>query len=518
MPGQLLIGVDIGTQSSKGVLCAPDGTILASTTVQHDTSFPRPGWAEHDADAIWWTELAAICRQLLSGEYAGAEIGGVGVSAIGPCMVPLDAEGRPLRPAVLYGIDSRASKEIAWLENRYGERELYAFGGMPLSSQAVGPKIRWLRVHEPELFARTAMVHSASDYLVYRLTGEHVIDRHTASAFNPLIDIERLEWDDRFAGEIIDRERLPRLLDASEIAGRVTPAASAETGLPVGTPVTAGTIDVAAEALSAGVVDPGDMMLMYGSTFFLLNLVDAPRTDPRLWPAAYSLPDRRAIMGGMATSGLITKWFRDVIAGDERRVEDETGISVYQQLCDQAEAVPAGSEGVICLPYFAGERTPLHDPNARGMFAGLSLLHTRGHLYRAVLEGVGYGVRHHLEIMHELDAAPLRIVAVGGGTQSDLWAQIVSDIAGITQLIPARKIGASYGDAMLAGLAVGVIDSVEELADGWTRIARTVEPNPANAAVYDEGYGIYRDLYENTKGQLHALARMGNTPKALTSP
>jgi xylulokinase len=135
-----------------------------------------------------------------------------------------------------------------------------------------------------------------------------------------------------------------------------------------------------------------------------------------------------------------------------------------------------------------------------------------------VLEGVGYGVRHHLEIMRELDAAPLRIVAVGGGTQSDLWAQIVSDIAGITQLIPARTIGASYGDAMLAGLAVGVIDSVEELADGWTRIARTVEPNPANAAVYDEGYGIYRDLYENTKGQLHALARMGNTPKALTSP
>ena len=506
MAGTLLLGVDIGTSSSKGVLCTSEGDVVASTVVHHDTSFPRPGWAEHDADGLWWGEFVEICQRLLKDSNRSADVGAVAISAIGPCMLPLDADGHPLRPAVLYGIDTRATAEIAWLEERHGAEAIFALGGMPLSTQAVGPKILWLRRHEPELFARTAMVHSSSDYVVYRLTGEHVIDRHTASAFNPLFDIERLEWDDRFAGDIIGLDRLPRLLDTNEIAGYVTAAASAETGLPEGIPVTPGTIDVAAESLSVGVVEPGQMMLMYGSTFFLLNLVAEHRTDPRLWPAAYSLPGRRAIMGGMATSGLITKWFREELAGDERRKEAETGESAYGQLCDLADAVPAGSEGVICLPYFAGERTPLHNPDARGMFAGLTLRHTRGHLYRSILEGVGYGVRHHLEIMAEAGAMPDSIIAVGGGTQGDVWVQIVSDITGVSQLIPERTLGASYGDAMLAGLASGIVDSVERLVGGWTRIARRIDPNPDRASVYDAGYAIYRELYERTTEQQRALS------------
>ncbi len=509
MAGTLLLGVDIGTSSSKGVLCTPEGDIVASTMVHHDTSFPRPGRAEHDADALWWGEFVEICRRLLADSGRGDEVGAVGVSAIGPCMLPLDENGHPLRPGVLYGIDTRAAAEIAWLEERHGADALFALGGMPLSSQAVGPKILWLRNHEPELFARTAMVHSSSDYIAYRLTGEHVIDRHTASAFNPLFNIERLEWDERFAEGIIELDRLPRLLDTTEVAGCVTAAASAATGLPQGIPVTPGTIDVAAEALSVGVTEPGQMMLMYGSTFFLLNLVAEPRTDPRLWPAAYSLPGRRAIMGGMATSGLITKWFREELAGDERRKEEETGESAYAQLCDLAATIPAGSEGLICLPYFAGERTPLHNPDARGMFAGLTLRHTRGHLYRSIMEGVGYGVRHHLDIMREAGAMPEKVIAVGGGTQGDLWVQIVSDITGVSQLIPERALGASDGDAMLAGLASGIVDSVDRLIGTWTRIARRVDPNPEHASVYDAGYRIYRELYERTTDQQRALSELG---------
>ncbi len=508
MAGSLLLGIDIGTSSSKGVLCSPDGTILATATIGHDTSFPRPGWAEHDADAIWWGEFVSICRELLSGRYSGADVGGVAVSAIGPCMLPVDADGRPLRRAVLYGIDTRASAEVHWLEERYGADLLFAQSGMALTSQAVGPKILWLRNHEPDIFARTAMVHGSSGYVVHRLTGEHVIDRHTASAFNPLFNIEQLEWDDRYASDIIDLDRLPRLLDASEVAGQVTAAASAETGLPAGTPVTAGTIDVAAEAPSVGVVDPGDMMLMYGSTAFLLNLVDRARPDRRLWTAAYSLPNRQAVMGGMATSGLITRWFRDVLAGDERRTETEAGINAYARLGEMAASVPAGSDGLMCLPYFAGERTPLHDPDARGMFAGLTLHHDRAHLYRSVLEGVGYGVRHHLEIMRDLDATPRRVVAVGGGTQGDLWMQIVSDICGITQLVPEHTIGASFGDAMLAGLATGIVSETDLRDPAWVRIDRAIQPDPNNSPVYDAGYRIYRDLYERTKDQIHALGRL----------
>jgi xylulokinase len=509
MPGHLLLGIDIGTSSSKGVLCTSEGEILASATMDHQTSFPKSGWAEHDADAVWWDDFVAICRRLLSGKYGGEDVGAVGVSAIGPCMLPIDSSGRPLRAAILYGIDSRATAEIAWLENRYGQDSLYQRGGMMLTSQSVGPKILWLRNHEPKIFSQTAMVHSSSDYIVYRLTAEHVLDRHTASAFNPLFNMERLEWDDQFSHTIIEQDRLPRLADANEVAGTVTPAASSETGLKIGTPVAAGTIDVAAESISVGVVNPGEMMLMYGSTMFLLNLVGQFRPDRRLWTGAYSLPGRRVMTGGMATSGLITKWFRDELAAGERWNEIKTSMSAYQQLGEQAATIGPGSDGLVCLPYFAGERTPIFDPDARGIFAGLTLRHTRGHLYRSVLEGVGYAVRHHLEIMRELKCMPDRIIAVGGGTQSDLWLQIVSDIAGVTQLIPQKTIGASYGDAFLAGLAAGIIPSTDALADGWVRIARAVEPDLARSAVYDEYYGIYRALYENTKDQAHALSRLG---------
>ena len=512
MSGSLLLGVDIGTSSAKGVLCTPEGGILASAVVEHETSFPGPGRAEHDADVIWWGEFVAICRQLLSGRFTGADIGGVAISAIGPCMLPVDRAGRPLRPAILYGIDSRASAEIAWLEEHFGQQAMFDLGGMALSSQTIGPKILWFRRHEPELFAQTAIIHSASDYVVFRLTEEHVIDRHSASYFSPLFDWRRLEWDARFAEPIIEQDRLPRLLDANEIAGQVTRQASAESGLAIGTPVTAGTIDAAAEAISAGVADPGDTMIMYGSTLFLLNLVAQPRPDRRMWTTAYSLPQRRAVAGGMATSGLITRWFRDVAGDAERRTEGETGENAYQQLARQAAAVPAGCDGLICLPYFAGERTPLHDPEARGVFAGLTLRHTRGHLYRAVLEGVGYGVRHNLDVMREMHATPKRVVAVGGGTQSHLWPQIVSDIAAIPQLLPERTIGAAYGDAFLAGLATGLIEGVGRLGEQWVRIRQRIEPDAALSRHYDAHYQIYRNLYDHAKDDLHQLGRLTLRP------
>ncbi len=503
--GTLLLGVDIGTSSSKGVLCSPDGNILAQTVIEHETSFPRPGWAEHDADAIWWGEFVAICRELLSGSYSGADVGGVAVSAIGPCMLPVDADGRPLRPGVLYGIDSRAMDEIAWLEERHGAEAMFALNGMALTSQAIGPKILWLRRNEPEIFARTAMIHSASGYMVSRLTGEHVIDRHTASYFVPMFDVRTLDWDMTFAGEIIDRDRLPRLVDASEIAGEVTPAAAEETGLLAGTPVTAGTIDAAAEAISVGVVDPGDMMVMYGSTLFLINLVPDPTPDPRMWTAAYCLPGRHAVTGSLTTAGLLTRWFRDELGTDELAAERDGGDDAYAALADLAAGVPPGSDGLMCLPYLAGERTPLNDPDARGMFAGLSLRHTRAHLFRAALEGIGHGFRQNLEVMGEMQATPQRLVAVGGGTQNPLWLQIMSDISGKAQVLPETTVGASYGDALLAGLATGIVPGLDAMRERWVRTKAVIEPDPTHAALWDERQAIFTRLYRETKADVHRL-------------
>lgn len=498
----LLLGVDIGTASAKGVLCTPDGEVLASATIAHETSFPQPGWAEHDADAIWWGEFVELCHTLLSGPYGPEDVGAVGVSAIGPCMVPIDAAGRPLRPGMLYGIDRRATAEIDLLHERCGADAILALGGAHLTTQAVGPKIRWLREHEPEIFAQTAMIQSSHGYVVFRLTGEHRVDRHTASYYTPLFDLATMTWSDRFADEVIGLDRLPPIVESTDIVGGVTAAASAETGLLVGTPVVMGTMDAVAEAVSVGVTRPGDMLVMYGSTLFLVNVVDGPRIDPRIWNTAYCLPGRVAITGGLATSGLLTSWFRDVL-----RQHGAPAVS-YASLAARAQEVPAGCEGLVCLPYFAGERNPIHDPEARGVFAGLTLAHTQGHLYRALLESVGYGFRHNLEVHAEIGAAPRRLRVAGGGVQNLAWVQMLSDITGVAQEIPERTIGASYGDAFLAGQAIGVAPGPEAMEGSWVHVERVVEPNLRDRAIYDEMYAIYRSLYLNVRDDLHALARL----------
>lgn len=509
MAGRLLLGVDIGTYSAKGVLCTPAGDVVASATIEHGLSLPRPGWAEHDADAIWWGEFVELCRRLLGGRDRGEEVGAVAVSAIGACVLPVDRAGRPLRPGILYGIDTRATAEIAWLNDHFGEEPLFALGGMALTSQAIGPKILWLRRHEPEVFARTHKLLSASGYMVFRLTGEYVMDRHSASYYNPLFDVRGLEWDERFAEPIVAAGMLPRLLWSTEIAGTVTAAAAAETGLVVGTPVTAGTIDAAAEAVSVGVVEPGDMMVMYGTTMFFIHVTDRPKPDPRLWATAFCLPGLFDVAGGMATSGALTRWFRDTFAAAEVAREAAGGPNAYAVLAEEAAAVPTGSAGVVCLPYFAGERTPINDPDARGLFAGLTLSHGRGHLYRACLEGTACGVRHNLETMAAMGASPRRLVAVGGGAQNRLWLQIVSDATGLPQDVPAQTIGASFGDAFLAGLAVGSVSDLGALRRDWVRTGETLAPREAERRVYDETYRVYRHLYEAAKEDLHALARIG---------
>jgi xylulokinase len=509
MNDELLLGVDVGTYSSKGVLCTPRGEVVAEAAIEHDLSLPRPGWAEHDADATWWGDFVALSRRLLGRGFGGDRVKGVAVSGIGACLLPVDAAGNALRPGILYGIDTRATAEIAWLNERFGESALFDLGGMALTSQAIGPKILWLRRHEPGVWARTAAVLSASSWLVLKLTGELVMDQHTASYYNPLFDLRGLRWDGRFADPIVEPDKLPPLRWPTEIAGRVTPPAAAATGLAAGTPVTAGTIDAAAEAVSVGVVDPGDMMVMYGTTMFFIHVTGQPVPDPRMWATAFVLPGLYSIEGGMSTTGALTRWFRDTLGQPELAAEANGGPNAYAALAALAAAVPPGSDGLVCLPYFAGERTPLNDPDARGVYAGLTLSHTRGHLYRASLEGTAFGVRHNLETMAAMDAPPRRLVAVGGGAKNPLWLQIVSDAAGLPQDVPERTTGAAYGDAFLAGLATGLVDGLPALRRDWVKPAATFRPRAAERAVYDRTYAVYRGLYDAARDQLHALARLG---------
>ncbi|NKQ58675.1 FGGY-family carbohydrate kinase [Amycolatopsis sp. K13G38] len=489
MTDGLLLGIDIGTSSSKGVLVTRRGDILARATRPHDTSYPRPGWAEHDAETVWWQDFVALTRELL-GAADGRPLAGLAVSGIGPVLLPADAEGRPLRPAILYGVDTRAHREIAELTGELGAESIVERAGTALSSQAVGPKWRWLARHEPGVYERTRLFLMASSYLVHRLTGEYVLDHHSASQCDPMYDLRAGEWATDWAERTAPGIALPRLLWPTEIAGTITASAAAETGLPRGLPVTAGTIDAWAEAASVGVREPGDTMVMYGTTMFLIQVLADPRPHPGLWTTCGAFPGTYSLAAGMATSGAITDWLRRLTGGD------------FGDLVRQAAGVPAGSRGLLMLPYFAGERTPLFDPDARGVIAGLTTSHGLGELYRATLEGIAYGVRHNLEAMRASGGGAGRLVAVGGGTQGGLWTRIVSDVTGTEQQVPTETVGAAFGDALLAAVATGADPDVGV----WNPVATTVRPDPARMEVYGEFYQRYRALYPSTVDIAHFLA------------
>ncbi|MFZ7092699.1 FGGY-family carbohydrate kinase [Primorskyibacter sp. 2E233] len=484
------IGIDIGTYSSKGVIVDAGGAIIATATTPHDMIVPRPGWAEHRPDEDWWGDLVKLTGQLLATSGLDpADIRCVATSAIGPCMLPVDADGRPLMNGVLYGVDTRASDEIRWLDGQIGPDRIFQQCGNALTSQSVGPKILWLKRHRPEIFAQTARILTATSYLTFKLTGEYAIDHYTAANFSPLYDVETQDWTTELTSEIVGKEMLPRLLWSTEIAGQITAQAAAETGLAEGTPVTVGTIDAAAEAVSVQVQGPGDMMMMYGSTIFIIQVTQDRVRDPALWYAPWITPGTHASMAGLATSGTLTHWFRDQFA------REMDGDQAFGALMNEAAATPPGAGGLLALPYFSGERTPIHDPAARGCFFGLDLTHTRAHMYRALIEGIAFGTAHVIETFVKAGATPERILAVGGGTKGDLWMQATSDIGGVPQIVCDNTVGASYGDAFLAACAIGTAEPNDITT--WNPIARHVTPE--QHPVYARQFALFKNLYLATK-------------------
>ena len=506
MKNEYLLGVDIGTYSSKGVLTNKDGQVITTHVVQHDMDMPKPGYFEHDAEKIWWHDFVEIVKNILTkSDIDPRQILGIGTSGIGSCVLPIDAQGRPLRQAILYGIDTRATKEMEYLENVLGKHEIYRKNKTQLTSQQSGPKILWIRNNEPAIYKKTRWFLTSQAYLVYKLTSVASIDIYTASGYAPLFDIYNFRWLENIAPYITPTDRLPKAYWSCEIVGKVTTEAAKETGLAKGTPVITGTTDAASEALSAGVVGFGDMMVMFGSSiFFVMKTMELVKTQ-HFWTSNFLEKNTYVFSGGMSTSGSLTKWFRDQFAQLEVESEKSGGKNAYDALDEIAAKSTIGAKGLIALPYFEGERTPLHDPKAKGMLFGLSLKHTRKDVYRAILEGVGFGIYNNLEVMSKEGIKPKRILAVGGGTKNGLWMQIVSDILNKELIIPKQQIGASYGDAFMAGVGVGLFKSINEI-NRWVKIKRIVKPNLKAHDKYALNYKIFCDLYKSTKSLMHELS------------
>ena len=492
MSGELLLGVDIGTSGTTGVLTRPDGEVLGTAERSHELSLPRPGWAEHDAEEMWWKGFAEVCAELLE-EADGGSVAAVCISGIGPCFLAADGEGQPLRPAILYGIDTRASEEVEELTKKYGSADITRRCGNPLSAQSVGPKISWLARNEPEVYEKTRYFFMAHTFVAYRLTGAYVLDHASASMCEPLYHTVENRWIQDWCEDVAPGLEMPELRWSADVAGNISKEGAEATGLPEGIPVAVGTTDSFADSLSVGVSNPGDAIIIYGSTMSIIVVAEESLPADNLWSNAHLFEGTYNLSSGMATSGSLTAWLKEISGGKP-----------FEELTEEAAEVSPGSDGLVVLPYFAGERTPLLDPDARGVMCGLTLGHGRGHLYRALLEATAFGARHLLEVVNETGGEGERIVAVGGGTKGGLWTQIISDVTGVTQRLPEQTIGACYGDALLAGIACGLVDRDAH----WSSMSDTVEPNADNRELYDELYTIYRDLYPATRQQAHALANM----------
>ena len=479
----LLLGIDIGTTATKALLLDPTVGVVAEAERATRLDSPHTGWAEEDPEE-WWTNVCLVTRELTS----DVDVAAVGVSGMVPCTVLLDENDRPLRRSIQQN-DSRSVTEIDELRKRLTDARILERTGSAITQQSIGPRILWLAQHEPDVWRRTRSILGSYDYVAMRLTGERNVEQNWALETG-VLDLETGTW----AADVIEASglnaaMLPPIRRPETIVGRVTASAANETGLRVGVPVVAGTADHVGSAFAAGILDDGDVLLKLGGAGDVLLAIDEPLVDERLYLDFHLLPKAYLLSGCMATSGSLLRWFQRELA---------QGMPL-EELDREAELVGEGSGGVVALPYFLGEKTPLNDPDARGAFVGLHLTHTRSHLYRAVLESIAFAFRHHLDVLRELGHRPTRVRIGDGGARSRLWTQIIADVLGVELEKLSLRSGSAFAAAFVAGLGVGIFGDWRQV-EGFVTISEVVEPHPSDA--YEDNYRSYRALYPALQGPL----------------
>ncbi|MGA2530657.1 MAG: FGGY-family carbohydrate kinase [Acidimicrobiales bacterium] len=476
----LLLGVDIGTTSTKALLLDPQRGPVAEAERPSQLHSALPGWAEEDPDE-WWANICALTRELGHAD----EIAAVGVTGMVPCTILLDSCDRPLRWSVQQN-DARAGDEIDELSRRLADARVLERTGSAITQQATGPRFLWFAEYEPELWARTCTVLGSYDYIAMRLTGERAVESNWALE-SGLFDFRAGSWaEDIVAASGARLDLLPPIRRPEDIVGRITKQAADATGLRSGLPVVAGTADHIGSAFAAGILEDGDVLVKLGGAGDIMLAVDEPLVDERLYLDFHLLPGRYMMSGCMATSGSLIRWFQRVLANG-------TDLA---QLDLEADNVGPGAGGVIALPYFLGEKTPINDPDATGAFVGLKLNHERGNVFRAVLEGIAFGFRHHLDVLVERGHAPRRVRITDGGSKSRVWTQIIADVLGLPLEKVAMRSGSAVAAAFVAGMGVGIFSDWREIT-GFVEVTEVVASKP-NAA-YDRNYTAYRALYPALK-------------------
>jgi xylulokinase len=491
-----LLGIDVGTGGTRALVIDETGKILSSATVEHiPFSSPQIGWAEQDPDD-WWRAAREAVREALSvSNLRGDEIASVGLSGQMHGSVLLDKDGKVIRPALIW-CDQRTAKQCDEITDRVGAKRLIELSCNPALTGFTLPKLLWVRENEPALWERMRSFLLPKDYIRLKLTGNRATDVADASG-TLLFDVSSRKWSSELLSTLeLSKSILPETVESPEITGHLTAEAAEVIGLRKGIPVVGGAGDQAAGAVGMGIVSPGTVSATIGTSGVIFAATDRPALDPagRVHTFCHAIPGRWHVMGVTQAAGLSLRWFRDTfgtLINDNR--------DPYERLNDEASAVQAGSDGLLWAPYLMGERTPHLDPAARAALVGLVAQHTRGHIIRAIMEGVAFSLKDSLTILKELNVPTKSIRLGGGGARSSLWQRIQTDIYGIvTELVEAEE-GAAYGAAILAGVGARTWSSVDEACSAVVRIKQRLEPDKEIVARMEKQYRAYRLIYSSLK-------------------
>ena len=494
-----LLGIDIGTSGSRALLLDDAGRVQAASAGHQPFRSPKSGWAEQDPEDWWGACRLAVRRVLQESGTASSAVKAIGLSGQMHGAVLMDASGAVLRPAIIW-CDQRTEAECRVIDSTLGTSRLLELTSNPALTNFTLTKLLWVRTHEPEIWSHVRHVLLPKDYIRWRMSGEHAIDVADASG-TLMLDVSKRRWSLDLLDHVgIDPGLLPQVFESPEVCAQVSNTAAAALGIPAGTPIVAGAGDQAAGAIGMGITRPGAVSATIGTSGVVFAATDRPTTDPRgrLHTFCHAVPGRWHVMGVTQAAGLSLRWLRDLIAS--------SGSMSYDDLTAEAARVPPGSGGALWAPYLMGERTPHCDPAIRAALVGLAAHHGRGHVVRAVLEGVAFSLRDTFTIFSELGVPVDRIVVGGGGARSALWREIQSSVYGRAVETIAADEGAAYGAAILAGVGARVWATVDEAVDAVVRRGTTTSPEAESVAAMNECYAVYRQLYPALRSIADAAA------------
>lgn len=509
MQTRILLGIDLGTSGCKLTAFDFDGTVVASSTGTYHTDYPQPGFAEQDVND-WWK---VICQEI-SGlvQQQGLkpnEIAAIGVDGTSWACIPIDRNGRPLRKAMLW-LDRRAEKQAAWMREHIGESSLINLSGNPVDSSYITPKVLWIQENEPEIYSQTSKFLQSNAYITYKLTGEYSQDYSQGYGFH-FFNMAKGCWDETIAAKLnISLDLMAPFYHCHDVVGVVTREAAAETGLNPGIPVVAGGLDAACCTLGAGVIHSGQTQEQGGQAGGMSILLEKPLIHPKLILGYHVLPDKWLLQGGTVGGGGTLRWFNQELGFFEQQLGQTEKISSFEIMSREAEQVKPGSDGLIFLPYMAGERSPLWNSKARGVLFGLSYDKTRAHLIRSLMEGVGYSLLHNLKTAEEVKAYVNELISVGGASNSEVWTQIKADITGKQIHVPFSDHATTLGAAILGGVGIGIYSSFQEAVQRTVHIQRTHIPNSDNYSIYQKYFNLYIDLYHKLHENFETLYQITN--------